>query len=389
MSLQENHQTKRILIILPRQLGDILLGSSIAYALREKYPHAQISWLAHPMGKQLLEGHPALNKVHYHPLWKSKKWQEFFKNPFNILFAYLKYLWGELRFLALLRQEKYDLVVDSICTPRTALQARVSGAADRLGLRTRWNRNWAYTWLCNTDSWSQKYAAQARLDLLEPVIGKAACENPPKHWLDSWIPQKDMHLQRIDALTQELDLENSPFVIFSPTHRRELRRWPGASYVQLALRIIEQHNWKVIWIWGPDEFELADELHRCLQKELLARGLPTSASLLPPLLKLSEVAVLAGRSRLWVGNSNGLSHVAVAGGARTVQIHGPTTSTPWTHPNSAKHEAVQRVQGCVKCESNTCRQGTHECMKLLTTDDVFAAFERIRKASLHSEKTNH
>lgn len=68
-------QPGRILIILPRQLGDILLGSSLSFALRQSFPSAHISWLSHPMGRQLLTGHPALNEVRYHPVWKGKPWR--------------------------------------------------------------------------------------------------------------------------------------------------------------------------------------------------------------------------------------------------------------------------------------------------------------------------
>ncbi|MEN9824474.1 MAG: hypothetical protein RI953_219 [Pseudomonadota bacterium] len=388
MNLESKSNTKqnnfdKILIILPRQLGDILLGSSLAFAARSAFPKAHIRWVSHPMGRQLLEGHPALNEVMYHPVWKSKPLSTWMKSPLQTCRELIKYWRDEIQFFLQLKSAKFELVLDSICTPRTALMSYFTGARCRHGLATRWNRNWAYTWLCDASQWQKKYAAQSRLELLGPVIGQDAVVNSPQDWLNSWMPVTQKMKDRVDGIVAELNLARDKFVILSPTSRRALRQWPGSHFVKLAATLIEEHGVKICWFWGPGEYDFTLKLHHALQEQLKLRDIDVSASCLPPLLSLGEAAYMSGLSAVWIGNTNGLSHVAVAGGARTVQIFGPTANESWTHPDRSRHIPVQRDTGCVRCESNTCRTGTHECMQLLAVEDVLSGVRKLRMASDH------
>lgn len=333
------------------------------------------------MGRQLLTGHPALNEVHYHPVWKNFGWKNFLKAPLKFLQDGWNHFKSEVSFLAKIRSQRFDLVVDVICTPRTAIVCRWSGAPVRQGLKTRWNRDWAYTWLSDGPGWTGKYAAQARLNLLQPQLGEQLINHPPAQWLNSWIPNNDQCKERINLFLEDSNLRGKKFALLSPTHRRPLRRWPHQSYVSLALRMAKQFQWHMVWLWGPGEFEYVSTAHEELKVLLREEGLDETFSVLTPLLTLPEVAELAHRAEQWIGNTNGLSHVAVAGGAKTVQIHGPTSPKPWTHPDASKHIPVQREQGCLRCDKNTCHMPKRECLDLLEVDQVFAAVVQLKTAS--------
>lgn len=375
--IMANTNTSHFLIILPRQLGDILLGSSVVFALRQSFPDATITWVAHPMGQQLLNGHPAIDTVLYHPVLKSEAFLAIMRSPFAHLKKRFLHLKEEIRFLRQLRNLKCDTVIDVICTPRTALMTHITSAQNRIGIKTRWNRNWAYNRLVETHGWGAQYAATARLKLLDSVIHPDLCNNPPSQWLQSWIPSNDKISRRVDAWMNEVQLSRGQFVLLSPTHRRPLRRWPVENYAKLAALIIKHFNEKIVWLWGPGEHTLAESAHQAfMQIDPQADG----QSLVPPLFSLPEVADLSGRCSVWIGNSNGLSHVAMAGGARTIQIHGPTHSEPWTHPNISAHTSVQRSEGCTRCESNICKQKTHECMSELDVLEVFEKYKAFRTA---------
>ncbi|MEN9529263.1 MAG: hypothetical protein RI932_1136 [Pseudomonadota bacterium] len=376
-------EPQKILIILPRQLGDILLGSSLAFALRESFPHAHVAWLAHPMGRQLLTGHPALNAIHYHPVWKSKSWKAILSEPVTFAREAFKHVHAEIAFVRMVRAEKFDTVIDSICTPRTALLAWCSGATLRSGVRTRWNRNWAYNFLCPAKNWFAKYAACARLELLEPLLPADKIKNPPQRWLTSWIPNLPQFSEKVEHWMKEAGISDSKFVVLSPTHRRPLRRWPEAAYIDLAIKMSAEFQCHIVWIWGPGEFEFVQGIHDKFTAKLSEAGHKSTLSLMPPLLNLPEAAELSKRAEMWIGNSNGLSHVAMAGGAATLQIHGPTTAAPWTHPDSSRHISVQRTSGCVRCESNRCKLGNQECLKQLSVNEVFAAAADLRTVLQH------
>lgn len=376
---------RRVLIVLPRQLGDILLGSSLAFALRETFPNAHIAWLSHPMGRQLLTGHPALNEVHYLPVWKRPSGLKILKAPLRFLSDAFRHMKSELNLLLKIRREDFDLVVDATCTPRTAILTRFSGANQRFGIATKWNRNWAYSWLCPKTNWSNEYAAKARLSLLSPIIGEHLSENPPMQWLNSWMPSTELNQKRISDFLDEANLSGQKFVLLSPTSRRPLRVWPQGSYAKLGLKLVQEFNWAVIWLWGPGELEYTKCAHEELKLLLKNAGLPESRSIIPPLLSLAEVAELSKQAEQWIGNTNGLSHVAVAGGAKTVQIFGPTSPKPWTHPDSTKHVAVQREVGCINCNNNRCHRPTRECLDQLDVQQVYDAVASLRRASAHSK----
>lgn len=368
---------RRFLIILPRQLGDILLGSSLAFALRETYPDSHIAWVAHPMGKQLLDGHPALDDILYHPVFRPDSHDSCLRNPVAWLKKRLRHIAAEITFLKRLVQLNRDTVIDVICTPRTALMTYATAARKRIGIRTRWNRNWAYNQLTNTRSWGSKYAAEARLELLTSLIEPSLCENPPMRWLGSWIPCNDSTALKVESWMREAKLDSGQFVLLSPTHRRSVRRWPITHYSELAAILVREFNQKIVWLWGPGERALVESAHNAL---IALEPKAMAMSIIPPLFSLPEVAKLSSQSSVWIGNSNGLSHVAMAGGARTIQIHGPTHSQPWTHPNPSMHTSVQRSEGCTRCEANFCSIKTHECMRELRVSEVIEKYKSLRMA---------
>jgi ADP-heptose:LPS heptosyltransferase len=59
-----------------------------------------------------------------------------------------------------------------------------------------------------------------------------------------------------------------------------------------------------------------------------------------PKTTFRELAALIGESHLFIGNSNGPSHVAVAMDTPSIQLHGPTSAVSWC-PMTERHRAVQ------------------------------------------------
>ena len=110
-----------ILIVQLRQLGDILLTTPVVDALRDLYPSAKISFLAHPMGKLVLNGNPNINELLFYP-------------SSNV--EYARFLWD-------LRKKKYDLVLDFMFNGRSAIFSRITGAEKRLSFYSR--RSFFYT----------------------------------------------------------------------------------------------------------------------------------------------------------------------------------------------------------------------------------------------------
>ena len=359
-----NKNARRYLILLPRQLGDILLGTTLPQAIKQHDPTAHIAWYCHPMGKQLLECNSSLSQVLYYPL-----------PPKSVgVFAFLKYFWAEVVFIFLLRKNRFDVVIDAMNNPRTALTSWLTGAPVRISFSTRWVRNLAFTHLVDRRELSKGYLANSRLKLLQPLgyylpnVDLLASGFEVRIVLEAHPAEKAKMAAYYQKVLSSTGAHRA--LLLSATSRQPTRRWPGESFVELGLRWVQKYRETIIWLWGPGEFEFVQTLHVQLQKKLEALGISANFSQLPELFSLRESAVLSGLAAGWVGNSNGLAHVAAAGGGKTIQIHGPTRPGSWTPPQRDKHRGVQRSIGCVECEKNTCALARRECMLDLSVEIV-------------------
>ena len=53
----------KILIVLFRTIGDILLGTMVVHAVKKKYPNSIIDFVTEPQNKNILENNPDINKI--------------------------------------------------------------------------------------------------------------------------------------------------------------------------------------------------------------------------------------------------------------------------------------------------------------------------------------
>lgn len=339
---------KNILIILPRQLGDVLLGTSLARALKAAVPEVRICWLAHPMARQILQDNPVIDEVFYS---KSE-----FKN--------------DIELIKTLRAKKFDAVIDAIALPRTAILGTLIGAKRRISFNTRWSRNIFYTNTIKRERLDDDYLGYSRLYLLEPLgISKQLYANTD---VDPLLPILNADKAKASMVANDVSSQSGckQFVTLSPTHRRPVRRWPAEKFVALGERFAKA-GIAVVWLWGPGEQEFVRGLHDVLTENLKKQNLLPTLSVLPPLLSLRETAAFCGLSLGFVGNSNGLSHIAVAGNAKTVQLHGPTLARAWTHPNKSMHRGIESDCAIACLGKNTCQNAMGRCLERLTVDKVW------------------
>jgi ADP-heptose:LPS heptosyltransferase len=306
----------------------------MAAALKDHYgPEVEVHWYAHGMGKLVLSQHPWVDRVHYYP----------------------SSIWKSLLFLFGLRKLKFDVVIDAMANPRTALASRFTGAKTRISFATRWNRNWAYTHLVPQQKLVGGYVGKKRLNLLELLGIEAKSEGIPK------LFPNVKETERAENWLRENGLWGKKWVAFSATHRHAVRKWPGQHFVELAKRLILENELQVVWLWGPGEREEVAALSKQLSEK----------SFVVPLFSLKETAALCSHAQFFVGNSNGLSHVAAAGGCKTVVLHGPTSPISWTPEDHLRHQGVQRNTGCIGCQSNKCALPRRECLEDLSVEEVF------------------
>lgn len=375
-------KASRFLIILPRQLGDVILGLPIIHELRKYYPTGRIAWVAHPLAREVLDDHPELNEVYYLPQGKFR-YASRHEGFLGAMDKALGQLLLNIKFILKLRAFGADVVIDAMNNPRTSLLSLLSGAAKRISFRTRLQRNMMFTELIDRLDVSRGYLGSSRLQLLRPLgISPAADAPPAKDAIR--IFRSSEQQQKISQLldSNEPNLSQQPFIVICPPHRRAVRRWPPEYFLELARQIVFKYHLPIIWSWGPGEDALVEPLHLSLVQEIKKAGLPGGLSCFLPLLSIKETAELCSRALCWVGNSSGLSHVAVAAGCKTIEIHGPTNPVPWTHPDTSKHRSITRNTGCLGCEGAACKLLRRECLDDLQPEMVLRGLEDLLKLEL-------
>ena len=230
-----------------------------------------------------------------------------------------------LAFARDLRRERYDVVFDFMATPRSAVIARLTPAAERIAFQT--SRSVLFTHTIPRGK-SEEYIVREKFRLLKPIgvsSGDVRLMLP--------VEDSDFSVAR-SFFKSHPDFAVSNFrVVLSPTHRRAERRWPMERWAELAVWLEKSKNAKVIWIWGPGEEQEIDDVIK------LSGGVGVKS----PKTTFRELAALIKESHLFIGNSNGPSHVAVAMDTPSIQLHGPTSAVSWC-PMTERHRAVQKTR---------------------------------------------
>ena len=115
-------EIRKILIIKPSALGDIIMSLPAACCLKENFPNAQIHWFVRPEFSAIIEGHKCVDKVVIFNRKKLGKWH-YKPAAFGELVGLVKHL----------RSEKYDIVFDFQGRFRSAIFAWLSGCKKRFG----------------------------------------------------------------------------------------------------------------------------------------------------------------------------------------------------------------------------------------------------------------
>ena len=297
---------QKVLLIQLRQLGDIILTTPCAREIKKEYPNCEVSFLCHKLGLMVLKNNPYIDSLYY------------YENNM----PFLKYL----KLLKELRKQKFDIVIDFMNDPRSAIFTFVTGATTRASRQSA--RFWAYNLRLNMEKHKNDYIVDEKFTLLKQ------CGFSPKHQhLDVFYTQKDLK----PSYDFFHDLEHAGFkpsknlkVILSPTHRRANRKWSPLKYAMLADRLVSEWQAIVTWIWGPNEESEVDEIVKlCKQKTFKIDK-----------MSFLELAAFIKNNDLFIGNSNGPSHLAVAGNIHSLQLHGHTNASSWC-PQNNKHRALQ------------------------------------------------
>ncbi len=340
---------RRILIIKPSSLGDIVHALPVLAGLRAAYPHAHLAWLVGQPFAPLLEGHPLLDQV-----------IPFDRRHFGRLLQSLRVLADFIRFVRTLRRRRFDLVVDLQGLVRSGFLSWASGAERRVGFADAREFGWLF------------YTRRVR------------CPSGVQHAVE-----KNLHLAR--ALSLKVDPPAFPLGLRDAEQRALRERLAGAAGRPVArfIAVLPGARWDTKR-WRADRFaELIDRLHADGFPPCVLLGAPADRAFADQILAQCSTAVidLIGRTSLRelsaalaladlvVCHDSGPMHLAAALGKPLVAIFGPT-SPARTGPYCPTARVVALPLACAPCYRRQCPLGHHHCMQQLS---VAAVLDNVRE----------
>ncbi|WP_089934670.1 glycosyltransferase family 9 protein [Candidatus Entotheonella palauensis] len=332
---------ERILVIQFRMIGDVLLNTPVVRALRQHYPQSYLAYCTEPIPAQVLRNNPYLDDILIQP--RPATWCQ------------------QLAMISRVRQQRFDLVVDLMGNPRSALLTLLSGARHRLAF-ARFPRSLCYNHLVARTPEIVDYTVLERLRLLAPLGIHTTDIALDMVYTDEERAEVAAFLQRHGITPHDL------LICVDPTSYVPTREWPGAYFSQLADLLHQRLGARVCLLWGPGEEAKVQAI----------AAAATSQPLLNPPWELTHLAALLDRTDFFVGNDSAPKHIAVSQGTPTLSITGAQNHVNWVSPE-AQHQAVFAGLPCQPCFQRHCGPPLDiACMRTLSVDTVFDAVQALK-----------
>ncbi len=292
-------QPRRIVVIRPCCIGDLVLTTPVLSALRQSYPDAHITLAVGSWSRLAVESHPAIDAIldtgpHAMPVRSVQGMRDFAQS---------------------LRQGSYDLAVSLVRSPLMSAALLLSGIPYRAGLHSA-GRGFGYNIRAVIDPTQARHEAQVFLDVTRALGINIPDESAPP----ANLPVHEADHESVRVLLSQRGI-NGPYIVVNPAGGSNpgmtlsAKRYPPTQMAALIQRIQARSHAPLILLAGPKDGPIIDAVQDALSQRVAA---------FVGLLSFGQIAALAANARLYLGNDTGLTHLAAATGAPTAMIFGPS-----------------------------------------------------------------
>ncbi|MGR5120672.1 lipopolysaccharide heptosyltransferase II [Vibrio astriarenae] len=351
---------KKILVIGPSWVGDMVMSQGLYIELKKQYPESIIDVLAPAWCKPILERMPQVNEALEMPLGHGQ---------FELK---ARYAIGKS-----LRDKQYDM---AFTLPNSAKSALIPWFA-KVPIRIGWKGEMRFGLLndIRTNKKSFQYMLERYVALAHPkhemtgsgCLGELSSLPYPKLSLSKETLGSTLQKFRLDIDRPVLGL--CPGAEFGPA-----KRWPEEHYAYVANQLIKQGY--QVWLFGSGkDQEVTSQIISTIdeQNRSFCFNLAGETS-------LTEAVDLIGACRTVVSNDSGLMHVAAAVGCNVVAVYG-SSSPKYTPPLTEQLAVLNTDIDCRPCFERVCPKGHLKCLVDLQPQSVIAEvmkFDCIAKAEV-------
>lgn len=309
---------RRILLIKPSALGDVVHSLPVLRLIRRRFPEAHIAWLINPGFAGLIEGHPDLNEV-----------IRFERKRFGRSLVDRQARAAFLGFSRELRDRRFDLVIDLQGLFRSGWLAWQTRAAVRVGFSNARELAAAFythrVRVGNPDVHAiERYLTVAR------AIG---CDAGPIEF-DFAITDAD----RASTAAMVAPAGESYAVMLPGTNWRT-KRWPVEHFSAVSDGLRRERGLRSVVAGGAEDRPLGEAIE--------------SAVNLAGKTTLKQLVALLERAEVVIANDTGPMHIAAALGRPLVTVFGPTNPVR-TGPYRRGDTIVRVKLPCSPCYSRVC-----------------------------------
>jgi heptosyltransferase II len=340
------HQPKKILVRSTNWIGDAIMTTPAVRTIRENFPESEITMLVHPWVSDVFRYSPRVDRL---IIYDKKGRHSGVKGMMQLA--------GELR------QEQFDCAILLQKAFEAALIALVAGIPVRGGYTTDARGLLLTHGVQKINELNKKHEVNYYQRML-----RGLGLQPAVNQLELFIPgeQIDEAKQRVEELTG-LPPGVVPLIGLNPgAAYGPAKRWPAEKFADLAKMICARTSARILLFGSSADCETTAAIRS------LAGGDRSRIIDLAGATSLIEAMALIGECDVFVTNDSGPMHIAAALRTPLVAIFGSTDHIA-TGPFSDNAVVIRKPLACSPCKKSHCPEKHFRCMKLIESNEVFAA----------------
>lgn len=334
MSLELQNINKIIIIDLAF-IGDIILATPVTRALKENFPHAEITMMTVPLTAPIAEMNPYVDKV----LVYDKKGEH-------------KGLFGMWKAAKLLKPHKFDLAVCMNFATRGAVVSWLAGIPYRLGYDAQ-HADWFLTCAQSHIRDGIKHETLNHLEVLRPL--NISTEDTSLEFV--FTPEiKSTYEKKL----KEHGIPKNKYIAVCP-FGNNIRREMSINTISEVAQHFKEYIFCIVG--SKNDYE----------KMKYLKG--DNILLLAGTFSLKEVPLLLKNSLCTITVDSGPLHMAQAVKSKTIAIFGPAAPEIWG-PRGKNDIVLQKKRSCYPCDNVGVCVG-ESCTKDINSDDIITAINKI------------
>lgn len=340
----ESQPAKKILIIAPAWIGDMVMAQSLFKFLKAQNPSVEIDVLAPSWTLPLVERMPEVKEAILFPFGHGE----------------LK-LFKRYSFAKKLRRKNYD---QAIVLPSSFKSALIVWWA-KIPKRTGWLGEYRFGLLNDV-----RHLDESLFPLMVQRFIRLGLDRKSSlpSQLEAFYPTLKINEDKRQAIINKLQLTTlKPILALCPgAEFGPSKRWPVESFAAIANEM-QAKGWQ-IWIFGSKkESSLAESIMALTKEECVDLTGKTS---------LNEAIDLMSLTNIVVSNDSGLMHIASALKRPMVVIYG-SSSPNFTPPLYERVKKIKLGLSCSPCFKRTCPLVHFDCMKKITPTMVLSNIDSL------------